>query len=364
MVQPQRGGTADLFMRRIANPAMNDETAETSPHGGTSSLHNSGGDALDTKASRGNTAKSTGRPVVPGLSVPHNDGDGSHTISTNPNESASTCAEATAVLESRLLERFDSSIWTMHQSYLKGNDSGSKDSGIPDAADLYVPDRHQPLLLELQWAQGGNSPGHDRGRADETEVVATAAAPVAEQPWISWLDSRPEHANILDESIYEENCTSGGSPGFDLPLDAACDRQTAQPLPRLPACSNESTSPDTAGTCPAHIIPTTANAGIAPRSPIMTEAEGVEVQSAVNVNKPFDESRSFPADESDPLRPDLRMIDVYKELAERIRTKVRERRRTEGGQGIELANRKLWVAVVGGPGSGKTTLSVSVLMVF
>lgn len=306
LVQPQRGGTTNLFMQRVAE-ATAVETSET--------------------------------PTETSARVTGGGGEG----------------EGMGTLEARLLDRYDDKIWKMHLDYLQrcGSDGGgdsygrdgddnaslqSSSSATASAPPAYLPDEHQPLLVEVvRKLVGGSGTERAVGMAG-ARTVASAEPESAdgEQSWVSWsgcLFSREALANSSETAT--NTCTGGGSDG----VSRGCV-QKESPVPPLPQ--------------PVELDPSLLSS-----PPRATAAE----------------------EQQQRQRPDRRMTDEYDSLAERIRVNIREGRRkaaTEAGLvgdavvrtggeddwGAAVGGRQqLWVAIAGAPGSGKTTLAVRTLLI-
>lgn len=305
-MQPQRGGTANLFIQRAAAAAAVAETFEV------------------------------------------------------PAENAARR------LGARLLDRYNDKIWKMHQEYLRLNsDSGSPSLPSPSAAvapagPAYLPDEHQPLLVEIvRTAVGGTSTSTGAKISEERSADSPEPKPAGRQrPWIAWPGAQPPSTAVEGVSATVTEGTSGGE--------------------------NRGTGGGGGGGFAGGIDDAAVEG-----APVLSSAQ------ALDQEPPLPPSPSPPSHGSviDEQPPDRRMVDVYESLAERLRLLVRERRRAaaavgaatpeagqavgagavgddgaqaEGGAGGVAGDsavgrqrqQQLWVAVAGAPGSGKTTLAV------
>lgn len=324
LVQPQRGGTTNLFMQRMAEAAAV-EAAEVPTEKSVRVTGGGGGDGI-------------GR------------------------------------LAARLLDRYDDQIWKMHQDYLQmsrkdgdadsnassggGDDSVSSplsSSSATTQAPAYLPDEHQPLLLEVVRRPVDGSATE---KAADIGWARTAVAPIEcestdeEQPsWVSWpgcLSSRVAFANVREDAIDMREGDGGdegsGGGGDGSGRSRVQEEWLVSSLPQ----------------------PVELDLSLLPSPPPSVAAVELHQQQQ---------------------RPDRRMIDVYDTLAERLRVNIRERRRKAaaestlvgvtvvqekagvgaGGEGDGGAavggQQQLWVAVAGAPGSGKTTLAVRTMLI-
>lgn len=256
-------------------------------------------------------------------------------------------------LGARLLDRYDDKTWKMHQEYLRlstGDGRGDRPpQSSPAAAPAYLPDEHQPLLVEMMMdkAVDGTPTGaesSEKGSADSQEPAPTGGR----RSWIAWPGAHPPSTSVESASVTTTEFAGGGQTG-----DAGGGggrgaggsiKEGASALPSVQA-----SGPEPQALPPALPSP--------PSHGSVVEAAG---------------------EKQEENRPDRRMMDVYEALAERVRLLVRERRRAaaaaaattpEAGQavgagavgvagGSAVGRQQLWVAVAGAPGSGKTTLAV------
>eukprot|EP00752_Nemacystus_decipiens_P008448 g7551.t1 len=304
LVQPQRGGTTNLFMQRVA--------------------------AADT-----------------------------------PREPPGS---AGARLKARLLDRYDDQIWSMHQDYQRLNRiDRSDDSPSPSsrasfaaAAPTYLPDEHQPLLVEMITAAACGASADTEGSEAESAEAAPGGADGGRRSWIVWPGTDPSSVAVDGIVATASGCAS--SDGQDG--DTECGGGDADGSTKDAIVKGESGLPS------------------APEPPPPPRpSHGSVAQEAVGEEQ-WEEQR----------RPDRRMVDVYETLAERLRLLVRERRRAaaaaipEAGHAIGAGaavdvgvqaegeaggasggsaagaqrQQQLWVAVAGAPGSGKSTLAAEV----
>lgn len=390
-MQPQRGGTADLFMRRINSSAEDPLSKSVSDRPGgsagaskgssSSSNNNSGGggNGGGGGGGTGNSGNSGGRSDVGcgggGSDDSGSDGtgtdcvgggdDGSGGASGGCNESQNVAAKRSSSrsgvvgsgggregcnLEARLLERYDERVWNMHREYLASSRRGDG-GGVPVVA--YNPDGQQPLLMELRKAFGGSTGGVGGGSggaaaAGGSVTEAAELEPSVGRCWTPWETSGSGFLSEVDGIV----SSSSGGLRSEAPLSGP------PPPPKTPlSCAGASSDP------------------VGAAQQVEDEGDGRQPERrewpAAGPDRNTLSERSERPEGSE--RPDRRMEAVYERLSERLRVTVRERRgRSEaartgsgsgggsgGGDGVEEGRgEQLWVAVAGAPGSGKTTLAV------
>lgn len=291
LVQPQRGGTLDLFLRRVASTDSETEKQEDEPP-----------------------------------------------------------------LAARLVRRFDDRVWAMHLDYVNN-----------DGYNGYTPDRHFPMLVEL--CRSRNSP-RGVGSEHDSQIPSVAeeeASSTGEEDvlWIPW----PE--NLL--------------PVPPIPTALPTETEAVKGREMRGNKAEEITSAMAAvlGGEQGSIIPFPSHN---PNHNPNNQSSGVSDISGTVAAVASVKSKFPPSD-----RPDRRMEAVYRDLAERLIVKVRDRRQQqrqqqqqkreeedEGEEGVvvegeegqqqqqqqqEGQKQQLWVAVAGAPGSGKSTLAVSNIMI-
>lgn len=171
LVQPQRGGTANLFMQRVAAAAAAEAT-----------------------------------------------------ISQAPSQNA-----AERRLGARLLDRYDEKIWEMHKEHLRLNGGGGSSSsgGSPSlpsspaaaaaaaAPPAYLPDEHQPLLVEMMMmmktaAAGGASTGADSREARPVGPSPGSEPSTGGRSWIAWPGALPPSTAVEGVSTAVSERANGG----------------------------------------------------------------------------------------------------------------------------------------------------------
>lgn len=267
-------------------------------------------------------------------------------------------------LAARLVRRFDGRVWAMHMDYVKNGGYNG-----------YTPDRHLPLLVEL--CKSRNSPrGVGSEHDGQSPSVAEEEASTGEESvlWTPWPENLPPVPPIPTALPTETKAVKGremrGNKAEEVTsaMVAVLGGEQGGIIPS-----------------PSHNLnhnPNDPNLSVSGDSERPTVAAGPWMSVASVTSK-------FPSSD----RPDRRMEAVYRDLAERLIGKIRDRRANSskqqqrqqqqkkkeeedergivvGGQESqqqqqqqqEGQKQQLWVAVAGAPGSGKSTLAVSNMM--
>lgn len=287
-------------------------------------------------------------------------------VATTATATATAAAVAAGRLEARLLDRFDGKVWKMHQDYLRLNSGdGSSDTPSPCSppasaapAPAYLPDEHQPLLVEMiKTAVGGILNGAESGEATPAESAEQEPTDT-QRSWIVW----PGAPHLPSTAI-------GG-----ISATAAEHESGGQ---------NRDTGGGGGG--PAGSTDDAAVKGVS----VLPSAQAFGPDPPLPPPPPHESGAEAAGEEQEERRPDRGMVKVYEALAERLRLLVRERRAAAaavtpearqavgagavGDAGVQAEReawvgggsaggapqrKQLWVAVAGAPGSGKTTLAV------
>ncbi|CAN0440191.1 unnamed protein product [Ectocarpus sp. 12 AP-2014] len=420
LVQPQRGGTVNLFMQRVAAAA---------------------------------TAAATSATVSESIKV-------SDVAAQSVGDCGGGGVSGGCRVEARLVDRFDDKIWALHQGYMRTSGGGAGGRSPPPSvavappssgaavsaapsqeaaataaakavaasaeapaatpgaapapaapaalstpaaeataataaaatappssapappAATYLPDEHQPLLVEIISVEGKrNAAGTSGDRTQEPE--ASAGHP----SWTSWSGSASSRTAPTDgttiigggkdaEAVGERDSVdySGAEGGGGGGIDCGGGFQAAPELPPV-------------------TLPLSSEAPLPPATPLLPSSTAPAAPTAMVAAATAPEDHQQQQQQGKQQRPDRRMVHVYEALAERVRLEVRERRRRQAaaaagpeagavghaagsGAGVRVGEdghaavegvkqrqqqqQQLWVAVAGAPGSGKTTLAAEV----
>eukprot|EP00903_Cladosiphon_okamuranus_P016033 g14804.t2 len=287
-----------------------------------------------------------------------------------------TAADAAGRLEARLLDRFDEKVWKMHQGYLRSG-SGDGSSDTPSTCSpptssaprppVYLPDEHQPLLVEMIKTAVGGAQSGEATLAESAEPEPTDSKP----SWIAWRPGAP----------YPPSTTVGG-------ISATATKRASGGQNRDTGGGAGAGARDPAGSIDGAA---TKGASVLPSSQALGPDPPLRPPPPPPPPPPHESETEAAGEKQEEQRPDRRMSNVYEALAERLRLLVRERRAAaaatpEAGQavgagavgdaGVEAEGgadgvgrgsaggapqrQQLWVAVAGAPGSGKTTLAAEV----
>lgn len=289
-------------------------------------------------------------------------------------------------LAARLVRHFDGRVWAMHLDYVnKGGSKTSRDTSY-SGYNGYTPDRHLPLLVEL-CRSSRNSPRTVGAEQDgesppvAEEEVSTGEEDVLWTPWPENLPPVPPIPTALPTKTEAvEGCEMQGNNAVDNTDEITSvkeavsggEQASTRPSPSHNPELNPNPNPNNPSSGISGIL------GSSGEHPAVASSPWTSVASVTSEFPPSD-------------RPDRRMGAVYRDLAERLIVKVRDRRtgprrrqqrrqrqqeeEDEGGvvvegeegqqqqqQEEEEKQQQLWVAIAGAPGSGKSTLAVSNIM--